>query len=197
MPPPAPVALAALALVAAGCVAPAAPPAFHVGPVSDSDAVVAVVREGTRVTAYVCGGERTYDTLTRWFEADVREGDAVTITRDGYTLRLESSAPDAASLPGTLTDAQGIARPFVARLQPTAPLVGLYDSNDSGCRAGAMVWYADGSADPRVQGTWCDRGGLVEQVEPVRPLQVDAAGLRVRLGPRGGLRQIRLRALVR
>ena len=191
------VALAVLALVAAGCAAPAPSAAFLAGPVSDSDAVVAVVREGTRVTAYVCGGATTYDALTRWFEASSREGEPVEVTRDGFTLRLEGTPADATSLAGTLTDARGIARPFVARLQPRDPVAGLYDSSESGCRAGALVWYPDGAAEPRVQGTWCDRGGLTEQVEPVRPLQVDEAGLRVRLGPRGGLRQIRLRALVR
>jgi len=191
------VALAALALVAAGCAAPTPPPAFHAGPVSDSDAVVAVVREGTHVTAYVCGGATSYDALTRWFEGSSPEGDALEVSRDGFTLRLEGAPPDATSLSGSLTDARGIARPFVAHLQPRDPVAGLYDNSESGCRAGAMVWYPDGAAEPRVQGTWCDRGGLTEQVEPVRPLQVDGAGLRVRLGPRGGLRQIRLRALVR
>lgn len=188
-----------LALCALACAAPddPAPPAFLAGSVRGTDAVVAVVRDGAHVTAYVCGGATDYGAVTRWFEGSAAPGEAVEITRDGATLRLDAAAPGAASVAGAVTDAQGVARPFVVRLQPSGTAAGLYDNADDGCRAGAVVWLPEGASEPSAQGAWCDRDGLVEQVEPVRPLLVDAAGLRARLGPRAGLRAIRLRAVVR
>jgi hypothetical protein len=179
----------------ARCAVTASSPSYFAGEVAGSDAVVAVVREGAHLTAYACGGPGSYATLTRWFEGDATAGSPVELRRNGMTLRLDASWADGDVITGTLTDTTGRTLAFRASSQPGDALSGLYENAESGCRAGAVVWYPEGATEPSLQGTWCSREGLVEQVTPVRPMTPEESGLRVQLGARGGYRQIRMRAV--
>lgn len=188
-------ALTSILALTSRCAATTSSPSYFAGEVAGSDAVVAIVREGSHLTAYACGGPGSYTTLTRWFEGDATPGSPVELRRNGMTLRLDASWADGDDVTGTLTDIAGRALTFRASSQPGDALTGLYENTESGCRAGAVVWYPAGASEPSLQGTWCSREGLVEQVTPVRPMTPDDSGLRVQLGARGGYRQIRMRAV--
>ena len=188
-------ALTSVLALTARCAATASSPSYFAGEVAGSDAVVAIVREGSHLTAYACGGASSYTTLTRWFEGDATAGSPVELQRNGMTLRLDASWADGDDIRGTLTDTTGRTLTFRASPQAGDALSGLYENTESGCRAGAVVWYPTGASEPSLQGTWCSREGLVEQVTPVRPMTPDEGGLRVQLGARAGYRQIRMRAV--
>jgi hypothetical protein len=141
-----------------------------VGRIEDSDAVVALVRDGDGIVLYVCGGAATLDDWTRWFH-----GDAGTVVpgANGWTVEIDDSEPS-----GVVRDPEGEPHEFVAT--PVSGTAGLYTAVDASCRTGVVV-----DADLAAQGVWCDDLGHFAQVTPVTP--IDAQGFRVRVAlPEGG-----------
>jgi hypothetical protein len=82
--------LSATAVLGVGCggdeaeeaPAGAAPEGSFVGPVSGTDAYIAVVSDGERVTGYLCDGKE----LSTWFDSEVEGTGADLLSRDGDDL---------------------------------------------------------------------------------------------------------------
>ena len=73
----------------------------YVGAVAGTDALVAIVIDGARVSAYSCGGEDTWQLLTAWFEGDVAVGGDLHLVGEwGIVL---SATREGAAWRGTLT----------------------------------------------------------------------------------------------
>ena len=150
------------------------------GALDGTDAMVAAVQNGQDWLFYVCGGETTRATLTGWFQTrlDPKSGTAGVEATSGDSTIV--ATPGGESLSGTLEGAAGERYSFEAvRIEtPDTTIAGLYSTVDSGCRTGLVV-----APDERIQGVWCDSTGLVGQVVPILPIEVDQRGLAVLAGP--------------
>lgn len=113
-----------------------------VGSIDGTDAEVGLTVANGQAAAYVCGGDETRATLTRWFEGPA-ETTAGSLVADDWTLTWDGSS-------GTLTDPDGTASTWVAEDQSRT--AGLFEATDSGCHDGAIVWDAAGAAT--MLGTW-------------------------------------------
>lgn len=133
-----------------------------VGSIDGTDAEVGLVVQDGAATAYVCGGDETRTTLTRWFEG-AGERDAGSLVQDDWTLAWSGAA-------GTLTDPAGTESAWAKEDQSRT--AGVFDAEDSGCRDGAIVWDAGGS--PVIRGTWGCYGGdnPMLEVTPVGTLRL-------------------------
>lgn len=162
--------LAALALVAA-CGPPALPPldGTWVGRVDGTDVVVAITVAGDEARAYLCGGDTTRASWTRWLAGDAGAGEVAT-TAGGWTVT--AALLGAASLGGTVSGPEGV-RTFSATA--TTGVGGLYRGPEP-CPTGLVVWMTD--TGPAAQGAWCE-GGIYGQVEPVMPIAVTWQGIGV------------------
>lgn len=183
-------AFAALTGLAAGCEesSTASPPgqpsepaaALYLGIVDGTETRIAIAQGGSELTAYACGHGATLDEHTRWFsgELDGGDGGAAELTADGWQLHVFA---DPASMRGELIAPDGRALAWTAaraRLDPESE-VGLYESFDTGCRSGVIVWEAIPGDACGAQGAWCDETGVRGQVTPAectadRPLRVRA-----------------------
>lgn len=173
-----PRALAALTLALLACDTAADAPldATFVGKVGGTDVVVAVALGGGEAQAYLCGGDATRSTWTRWLTGDAGSGD-FSATSGGWTL---TGTAQGATLTGTVSGPDG-ERSFHA--SAATGLAGLYRGAEP-CPTGLVVWMtADG---PAAQGAWCDGAGVYGQVEPVMPIAVTPQGVAVRLLGAGG-----------
>lgn len=163
-----------LAALAAGCGDEAAAPAY-VGKVTDpeADAVVGMVSDGERVQLYLCGGPRTYATLTHWFQGPVASDGTFSIESGGFvaTGDLEAGAGEVKT-----DDGQTLSW----SVQPASgELSGLYAAMDGSCRTGAVVGDFDGDGALELQGTWCNGKDIFAQVTPIMPMTPSARGLAV------------------
>ncbi len=169
---------ALISLLAAGCALgdEGASPVSAVGTVAGTDAVVGASTEGGLVTFYLCGGPSSYDTATRWFVGAGDASGAFTLKRDGWTV-----TGDLGQGSGEVTSPDGETRAW--RTHPATPgtLEGLYATVDSGCRTGAVILQPDASAEPRLQGAWCDDSGQFAQVTPILPVALTAQGVGIRV----------------
>ena len=137
----------------------------YVGSLEGTDAVVAVVVEGSDVVAYVCGGAKTLATHTRWFTGTRQDDGPIRIETDGWAL---AGAFDGTRVEGTLAgDHQAPQKWTAQRVRPDT-LAGLYAVTDEGCRTGLVV-RQDSEEEPSFQGAWCNRAGMHMQVTPLRP----------------------------
>lgn len=141
----------ALAVVACGGAPSAAPPtaseSVYVGAVQGTDALIAIVTDGERVSAYSCGGEATWRRLTAWFEGNLVPGTDLALVGE-WGIELEATR-EGAGWRGTLS-AAGTTYAFSAEpADPSGP-AGLYvllsDTRDAGLivtneRATAGVYY--------------------------------------------------------
>jgi hypothetical protein len=137
-------------------------PRVLVGPIDGTDAELGLVVDGERVSAYVCGGELTRATISRWFEG-AGSTDAGTLATDSWELAWNADT-------GTLTDPSGVVSTFAVADQTES--AALYDADDSGCRDGAVVW--DDGGGLVLLGTWgCYAAGTeLLEVTPVGTLRI-------------------------
>jgi hypothetical protein len=186
----------ALASCLAGCSSednePAALISTFTGRLETADAAVGVtVSAEGNVNAYVCGGESTFATHSRWFAGSLSPSTALLDT-DGFQLYVWPRQKSASVI---LTAPDGTEHSTDIDLAEAGSRSALYESAaDSACRWGAVV-VDDGSPEPGVFGTWCDRttvGALGEleeifaQVTPVRPIDWSKAVLPVEATPPAG-----------
>jgi hypothetical protein len=135
------------------------------------DLWVAVTVESEQAAAFVCGGEQTLETHTRWMTTSLgATGSSLRFEKDGWVLALEIVDD---TLAGDLVGPDGAALAVAARAS-TAPLAGLYTAIDSGCRAGVII--ADVEA---AQGAWCDTLDNFSQVTPLSPIERQPLGIEV------------------
>jgi hypothetical protein len=143
------------------------PEATYIGLVEGGETRIAFVQAGPEIQAYVCGHGETLDSHTRWFEGELEGPDAgsTELIRDDWRLRVVA---DGSSLNGELIAPGGEALSWSAArvsVDPTSE-VGLYESFDTGCRSGVIVWEAIDGPECRAQGAWCDSSGTRGQVTP-------------------------------
>src|SRR5688500_11002329 len=156
----------------------------YVGAAPGSDVVVglAIDEEVDRFVVYVCGGDATYTSHTRWFAGDLRGGGrALAATRDGWTID-GLVAGDGTWASGTLTDPAGASLAWTATIGGgdvgDEGVPGLYAAVDDGCRTGVVV-LDDGSGTARAEGTGGHADGARAQVTPVAPMMLTSRGLEV------------------
>lgn len=166
-------ALLLVVAVIAACGPPALPPldGTWVGRVDGTDVVVAIAVAGDEARAYLCGGDATRATWTRWLAGDASAGD-VTTTADGWTVT--AAVLGAGSLGGSVSGPDGV-RTFTATA--TTGVGGLYRGSEP-CPTGLVVWMT--TVGPAAQGAWC-KGGIYGQVEPVIPIALTPQGIGVHL----------------
>ena len=153
-----------------------------VGTVLGTDAVIGRVSDGDKVTFYMCGGPTTYSTMTRWFSGADDASGAVSLENDGWQVVSDPGGHSGRILPPT-----GPALAFEAHATRFGTAEGLYAAVDSGCRTGAVVLQPSGADAPTVQGAWCggSNGSRFEQVIPILPDDVNAAGIAVHVNVDG------------
>lgn len=159
-----------MALCAAGC-GDVATPAFPLreqftGRVAQSDVAVAVVRDGSQVVAYVCGGDATLESHTAWYQGEM-QGDRAVLrgARGELSLAFERDA------------VRGAVGVLAFRIERTSALGGLYEHRGA-CRTGVIV-FGGAEGDFAAQGAGCDANGRRSQVTPIRPMELLADGLAV------------------
>ena len=145
------------------------------GEVEGTDArVVVTIREDGFTDVYVCGGDETFASHSRWFcpETLSEEGVAVTFDRDGWRMVAERQgdrvvgslfAPDIE----TRTIAGGHEYAFEALAAGDDLQLGTFQRREGpdNC-SGAIVWQ---ERDEPVQmiGTYCFDDGVMKQVTPI------------------------------
>ncbi len=138
----------------------------YVGTVFGTDAVVAVVIEGSNVIAYVCGGAKTLASHTRWFSGTGDASAPIRLSTDDWTFAATASGSVAR---GTLTHGSDAPLTWTAQLTDPTTLAGLYATTDDGCRTGVVITQTNAAEVPLFQGAWCNRAGARMQVTPLRP----------------------------
>lgn len=172
----------AIAIAAIGCggsddeAAPAAA-ATLVGSLSGSDARVGLVVDDTRGVLYVCGGDATRASLTRWF-AGARTAAGLDWTTGD--LRVQA-APKGASWSGELKKADGTVLAFEVTPVAAGTIAGLYDAKLPEGRAGVVVFQASAAEPATILGAFKTTGGLFEQVLPVREVLRTGQGIEVKV----------------
>jgi hypothetical protein len=165
-------------LLAAGCGAPAGAPAY-VGAVPGGDEVVGVVSDGSQATFYLCGGEATFATHTRWFTGSVDDRGEMSLSDRKGSWKVTGNLALGSGRITTDTHDQ-----LLWSVRPAAgDAEGLYSATVAGsCRTGAVVGDFDGTGTVRMQGTWCD-GQQYAQVIPIIPeaIEVTDQGIQVKV----------------
>jgi hypothetical protein len=132
--------------------------------VGDTDALLAVSIQDVHAVAFICGGEQTVTTYTRWMYNTVDEDDqTLAFEVDGWRLDLEIAEPGAN---GELTTPTGDIIGIGATLTPGTDLQGIYSSVNDGCRDGLIVMGTGSEA----VGVWCDDRGHMRPAAPSEPL---------------------------
>jgi len=157
---------AAALLLLSGCASPR-PEGTWVSRVGDTDARLAVSIQDTHAVAFICGGEKTFTTHTRWMYNVVDDEDEVVAFEvDGWRLDFAIDSPGAE---GELTTSAGDIIAVGATLTSETDIQGIYSSINDGCRDGLIVM--NGPLGPETRAVWCDDRGNVRPAEPLASLQ--------------------------
>ena len=158
----------------------------YTGSVEDSDAVIGVTVRGDRLSAYICGGDRSYASMTRWFYRKEIEptwiGGTFAMAKDDWWIHGELE-PEGAS--GTLRTGDGQVKSWTALPRAAGTIAGTYSAGRDTCRIGAVVLQPEAGGPSTVQGVWCDGPDRLAQVTPIRPVVLTAGGLEVEIAPDG------------
>ena len=154
------------------------PSGSWVGALEGTDAVVALVADGDRVLAYVCGGDATRDTHTRWFSGPIDSGDFELFAG---AWSLTGTLTDDGDLTGVVTSPGGDAASFDALGAEQGTLAGLYVEIASPCSTGLVITQPTVDVLPVAQGAWCLEGGAIGQVVPIMPLLFEGSGVAAEL----------------
>lgn len=173
---------------------------YFTGRLPTADAVVGlVVSDQGAVDAYVCGGDSTFATESRWFVGSFSSGSASLETEGRrLDLTLRGDTTDV-----TLTTPDGVAHSTVADRADAGNHSALYESApDAACRWGVVV-RDEGGAAPEITGTWCgeqpsmatmgEPAKIFAQVTPVLPIDFSKASLSVLVNTPDGEKQFDVR----
>lgn len=168
--------LAALAIAIAGCSddGQLTRTRVRVGTAPGSDVVFGALVEDT-VSVYVCGGDSTFATHTRWFrDAALDDDGAFEMTLDGWTI---TGTAEEDRITATLRDEAGAELELDGNGVPEDGLAGLYTKEIDGCTTGLVV-RGEGD-DVQTQGTWCSDQSQFAQVIVLEPLALTSMGIHV------------------
>ncbi len=159
--------------------------ALYTGELAGTDAVVAFAVEDDNVVGYVCGGETTMATHSRWFceIASRRDDGLLHVVKEEAAWTLDALISDT-SVEGTVRSPDGTIYDVSAPL--ALPGAGLFADEVGGCSTGVIVIPGGDGEEPRIQGTHCaDDYDYFEQVTPVRPVETELNHLDVVIGADG------------
>jgi hypothetical protein len=145
-----------------------------VGAVEDSDARVAIVRGGTYMRLFFCGGPDSVASATQWFNLDTNDDDVTITTPWQVSAHVASDA-----VTGQVTRDDGIVRNFSAKPIADGTLAGLYEGKGDCGRLGLIVTQPDKSAEVSTQGACVGDGHVPEQVNPILPVSLDEGTIAV------------------
>lgn len=173
-----------LALALVGCggsddspAAVAATTTTLVGPVIGTDARIGLVVDETKGVLYVCGGETTRASLTRWFR-----GARTTAGIDWTSGDLRVvAAPQGSTFRGELKKSDGSALSFEVTPTHAETIAGLYDATLPEGRAGVVVFQPSASEPATILGAFKTKDGVFEQVLVVRELLRTPLGIEVQV----------------
>ena len=132
-------ALTSACLILVSCSESAAPTdavQTFVGTIPGTDMVVGAASHEGRMSLYVCGGDSTFATHSRWYDGpiDAATGD-VDLSVNNWIV---TANVDGASLVGTLIAPDLSELPFSAALAADG-VPGVYDAEPNGCRIGVVA----------------------------------------------------------
>lgn len=151
--------------------------ATFVGPLTSTDARVGLVVDDTKGVLYVCGGDTTRTTLSRWFKGPRTAAGIDWTNGDLHVV----AAPQGTSWSGTLKKSDGTTFSFAVTPVVANTIAGLYDASLPEGRAGVVVFQSSVSESPTILGTFQATSGPFEQVLPVREVSRTAAGIEVKI----------------
>jgi len=154
---------------------PAANTAALVGTLAGTDARIGLVLDDTKGVLYVCGGDSTRATLTRWFRG-TRTAAGIDWTTDD--LRVVA-APRGATWVGELKKSDGTSSSFEVTPTAAGTIAGLYESARAEGRAGVVVFQPSPSGPATILGAFKTTAGKLEQVLPVREVLRTPQGIEV------------------
>lgn len=157
----------ALSLLAAATGCNSTPSGMWVTRLTGTDAWVGITVDGSEGAAFLCGGETTLETHTRWMLTTV-DSESVIFRQDDFEIEITLSEGDVA---GQLVEPSGAAVAFEARRVGEEDVAGVYFGFDSGCGDGLIVLDGGASGTTEALGAWCNESGLREQVTPVLPIE--------------------------
>jgi hypothetical protein len=155
---------------------------IFVGDVTNSDAEIGIVVEGSKGFVFFCGGATSFSTLTRWFRGDVSLA-SFTLTDASGAKATGALQSDGVTVTGTydLGDAGSLA--FTAKEIAPGTVAGLYEANDA---EGTYALIAP-TAQWDALGAFKLGSGVVQQVVPLMPAPT---GFNVRVTTEAGVREL-------
>jgi hypothetical protein len=148
----------------------ATPTRVWIGDVVDTDAKVGAVEAGGAAVLFLCGGDRTYPELTRWFSGQSALDEPFRFTAGEFEIAGE---PVGKSLAGTLLREDADGQAWQAASAAPETLSGVYSGEAACGRVGLIVSQASSDDEATGQGACLkliDETINVEQVNPVLPL---------------------------
>ena len=153
------------------------PARTRVGTATSGDVVFAAVVEDD-VSVYVCGGDTTFATHTRWFrDIPLDDDGGFEATLEGWTISGLAETDDTGGIMAELVGPADEMVSLEGKGVPDDGLAGLYTKNVDDCTTGLVVRGSDD--DPQTQGTWCDDQGQFAQVIVLPPVVLTAEGIHV------------------
>ncbi len=158
---------------------------------ADSVVGLAVSAEGD-VYAYVCGGDTTFATHSRWFAGSLSSSFA-SLENDGFRFDV-TQREETTDI--TLTAPDGAVHSTETKQAGAGSRSAVYESSaEADCPWGVVV-LDDGGPEPDVFGTWCgqvESTKIFAQVTPVRPIDFSKAILPVLVNTPAGEERFEVR----
>ncbi len=168
---------AALAFSSAACGdGPPPSPAGRVytGEVTGTDVRVGIIATEHRARVFFCGGDSTYETMTRWVTGDIDAAHQLSLPSSATAKWVLTGAVADAEVTGSVDVGDGVARSFRATMVSERTISGLYEGT-SGCgRIGLIVSQSTPDTTAVAQGACV--GPALEQVNPLQPIVRTADG---------------------
>lgn len=184
-------AVIALSAAACGDGPPPSPAArIYTGNVDGSDARVGIIATEHRARLFFCGGDTSYETLTRWLTADINAEHQLSIPGDaGPTWGIQGKVSDA-EVTGSIDIGDSMPRSFRATMVSERTISGLYEGTAPCGRLGLIVIQP--TPDSTAIGQGACVGPVLEQVNPLEPIVRDPDGaIRVKVGSSTAEREVR------
>jgi hypothetical protein len=155
------------------------PARLRVGTATSGDVVFAAAVDDV-ISIYVCGGDTTYATHTRWFrDIPLDEDGGFAATLEGWTISGTAESDDSGNIMAELVGPADEQVSIRGTSVPEDGLAGLYTQEIDGCTTGLVVRGSDD--DPQTQGTWCDDQSQFAQVIVLQPVVLTAEGIHVQV----------------
>ncbi len=150
-----------------------------VGAIDSTDLSLAALLDEDALTVYMCGGDETFDSHTRWFRGSFGEGDdpdAFELVSDGMTLVGTRTAD---GLTGELVEADGSRHAFAIDPVDDDSDLGLYFASQDDRNTGVVVREEGGELV--AQGASCTRTNECNQVIILPPLAITNKTIQVQV----------------